>query len=231
VLGIDEPNVVSEGGSEAADAAPDRVTEAGPDRVVDAGPDEVTETGPDRGTEAGPDQVAEVGPDEAAEAALDADASDSSDSVAAPTNLITNGNFSMGQTDWVIQGSGTITTPAAGQLCVSVVAGQTTILAWTPGKIALSMGASYTFSYSAKASPAVTVDAKIAPSMNPFTPTDFETPSGSDAVSTSFSAFAHTFAEPNPNETSAGVAFTIPQPGNTANAGTVCFESVSLVQN
>jgi hypothetical protein len=150
------------------------------------------------------------------------------------TNLITNGNFSMGQTGWaIVGGTGTITTPA-GQLCVAVASGQMAVLGWpeptgTPG-LALVDGASYTLSYSAMATPAVTVDAKVGHTTTPFT-ADFETAAGSDAVTSSFTSFVHPFTAPTNPETSAGIAFMIPQMGMASNAEMVCFESVSLVQN
>jgi len=157
------------------------------------------------------------------------------DTGGAGTNLITNGDFSMGQTDWaIVSGTGTISTPT-GQLCVSVASGQVAILGWpeTPGapNLPLTAGASYTLSYMAMATPAVIVDAKVGHTTSPYT-ADFETPTGSDAVTTSFTSFEHPFTAPtNPAETSAGVAFQIPQTGNAAAAEMVCFEMVSLVEN
>jgi hypothetical protein len=151
------------------------------------------------------------------------------------TNLVVNGNFSMGQTDWaIVSGTGTISTPT-GQLCVAVATGQMAILGWPESAgangPALSPGASYTLSYMAMATAAVTVDAKVGHTSAPYT-ADFETPTGSDAVTTSFSTFTHTFTAPSaPAETSAGIAFTIPQTGQLAAADTVCLENVSLVEN
>ena len=152
-------------------------------------------------------------------------------------NLITNGNFAMGANYWGLYqemgGSSSITTPPSPpQLCVTVPAGASVILGWTPasGGIMLSPGASYTFSYSAMATPAVTVEAKVGHSYAPYT-ADFD---GFDPVTATLTAFTSPpFAAPTADaaETSAGIEFTIPETGTVTSAETVCFENVSLVEN
>jgi hypothetical protein len=217
LFGIDEPNVVSADGS--SDAPGSQVTDADPDmRTADVGSKmRVSDTG-------GSDmRVADAGPE--------VDAPENEADATGP-NLITNGDFSMGTSDWVPMpiADGTLATHPGPppQLCVAVPSGEMVVLAWTPG-VMLSPGATYTFTYSAMATPAVTVDAKVGHSSSPYT-ADFETPSGSDAVSTSFNTFVHSFTAPtSPVETSAGIAFGIPQTGNVGAAETVCFEEVSLV--
>jgi hypothetical protein len=93
-------------------------------------------------------------------------------------------------------------------------------------------GASYTFSYEAMATVPLTVDAKIGMTAVPYT-ADFETVAGDDLVTTSLVTFTHTWTEGAAGDTSAGVAFTIPQaPGNVPSGETqVCFANVRLVQN
>jgi hypothetical protein len=216
LFGIDEPNVVS--ADSGSDAPGSQVSDADPDmRAADAGSERRVA---DAGSEM---RVADAGPE--------VDAPENEADATGP-NLITNGDFSMGTSYWVPMpmADGMLATHSGPppQLCVAVPSGEMVVLAWTPG-VMLSSGATYTFTYSAMATPAVTVDAKVGHSSSPYT-ADFETQSGSDAVSTSFSTFVHSFTAPtNPVETSAGIAFGIPQAGNVGAAETVCFEEVSLV--
>jgi hypothetical protein len=227
LLGIDEPNVVSDdSGSEAAvshmDADPDtRVTDTGGSEMRDA------DAGM-RDADARLDTQTDVGPE--------MDAAENETDATGP-NLITNGDFSMGANYWTItSGSGAITTDEGPppQLCVTVPSGQTVTLSWTPaaGGIMLSPGASYTFSYSAMATPGVMVEAKLGHSSDPYTP-DF---TGYNMVTTTRTAFPSSpFAAPTADaeETSAGLAFFIPPlgMGTTSANTTVCFENVSLVEN
>src|SRR5580698_5082027 len=216
LFGIDEPNVVS--ADSGSDAPGSQVSDADPDmRAADAGSERRVA---DAGSEM---RVADAGPE--------VDAPENEADATGPT-LITNGDFSMGTSYWVPMpmADGMLATHSGPppQLCVAVPSGEMVVLAWTPG-VMLSPGATYTFTYSAMATPAVTVDAKVGHSSSPYT-ADFETQSGSDAISTSFNTFVHSFTAPtNPVETSAGIAFGIPQTGNVGAAETVCFEEVSLV--
>jgi hypothetical protein len=157
------------------------------------------------------------------------------DAPATSTNLITNGNFSSGTTNWTLQnGAGSAAVAAgSGQLCITGIT-SSVLLTWpttgVPGA-ALTGGASYTFSYMAMATVPLTVDAKVGETNSPYT-ADFETATGMDAVTATLSPFTHTFTEPAAGDTSAGIAFTIPQTGNVpAGETTVCFANVSLVQN
>lgn len=151
------------------------------------------------------------------------------------TNLVTNGDFSQGSSEWsIVSGTGQVTA-MGGQLCVSVAAMQSATLGWpepqgTPGP-PLVAGASYTFAYSAEAMPAIAIDAKVGHTAYPYG-ADFETPAGGDAVPSTWMQFSHTFTAPTqPAEDSAGIAFQLPDTGNAATAIQVCFENVSLVQN
>jgi hypothetical protein len=149
------------------------------------------------------------------------------------TNLITNGNFSNGTTDWTLQNGAGTAAVASGQLCITGIT-SSVLLTWpttgVPGA-ALTAGASYTFSYMAMATVPLTVDAKVGETNSPYNP-DYDTPTGSDAVTTTLSPFTHTFTEPAAGDTSAGIAFTIPQGGTVPGGETqVCFANVSLVQN
>jgi hypothetical protein len=148
------------------------------------------------------------------------------------TNLITNGNFSNGTTDWTLQNGAGTAAVASGQLCVTGIT-SSVLLTWpttgVPGA-ALTAGASYTFSYMAMATVPLTVDAKVGETNTPYN-ADFDTTAGMDAVTTTLTTFTHTFTE-GPGDTSAGIAFTIPQGGSVPAGETmVCFANVSLAQN
>jgi hypothetical protein len=151
--------------------------------------------------------------------------------VANPANVVTNGDFSQGATNWsIVAGNGTFTA-SGGKGCVAVDAtqlNQTVTLGWpeppgSPGAVLLP-GDSYTFSYSAASTTApVSLDAKVGQTTSPYT-ADFET--ASDPVTTTAGPFSHTFTA-STGDPSAGIAFafmaTAPE--------TVCFQNVSLVQN
>jgi hypothetical protein len=160
-------------------------------------------------------------------------------------NLVTNGNFASGTTDWgTINGTATIGVTGT-QLCVSGITTNVQ-LAWPQGggtPFALTAGASYTLSYSAMATVPLTIDAKVGYTMPGYT-ADFETsgspacsaPStcdpGGDMVGTSLTPFTHTWTEMTGGDTSTGLAFTLPQTGNVPSGETqVCFANVSVVQN
>jgi Carbohydrate binding domain len=146
-------------------------------------------------------------------------------------NVVTNGDFSQGATNWaIVAGNGTFTA-SGGKGCVAVGAtqlNQTVTLGWpeppgSAGAVLLS-GTSYTFSYSASSMAApISIDAKVGQTTSPYT-ADFET--GADAVTTQVTPFSHTFTA-SPGDPSAGVAFAF----TAAAPETVCFQNVSLVQN
>jgi hypothetical protein len=148
-----------------------------------------------------------------------------------PTNVVTNGDFSQGATNWnIVAGNGTFTA-SGGKGCVAVDANQlnqTVTLGWpeppgSPGAVLLP-GDSYTFSYSAASTTApVTMDAKVGQTTSPYT-ADFET--ASDAVTTTVTPFSHTFTATT-GDPSAGIAFAF----MASAPETVCFQNVSLVQN
>jgi hypothetical protein len=209
--------VSDDGGTEATMSQMDADSDM---RAADTGPD--TDMG-----------VVEAGPDDrrVVDARPDMDAAENEADSTGP-NLITNGNFARGTVDWDLMGTGGLSTPPVTppQLCVTVPSGQSVILGWTPGGIMLSPGATYTFSYWAMATPAVTVESKVGHSIAPFTPEY----TGADAVPTTLSFFSHPVPAPvaaDAAETSAGVEFTIPDMGTVASDETVCFENVSLVEN
>jgi hypothetical protein len=88
----------------------------------------------------------------------------------------------------------------------------------------LAAGASYTFTYKARATPPLMVDAKVGLSMMPYT-ADFD--AKMEAVTTPLQTFTHPFTAPQA-DTSAGIAFTFAA-GGAGNQ--VCFQSVGLFAN
>jgi hypothetical protein len=160
------------------------------------------------------------------------------DTAPASTNLITNGNFSSGTSMWgTVSGSAALAV-TGGQLCLTDI-DPNVQLAWpqpsgTAGP-ALVAGASYTLSYMAMATVPLTIDAKVGETNSPYT-ADYETTTGTDPVTATLTSFTHTFTE-GTGDTSAGLAFTIPQEvgnvaGNVPTGETqICFANVSLVKN
>jgi hypothetical protein len=153
------------------------------------------------------------------------------------TNLVTNGDFSMGTGYWsVVAGAGTFTVNN-GMGCVAVQPNGNATLGWpeapNPTGLSLAGADSYTLTYTAFSMTGgnVSVDAKVGQTMSPYM-ADFETMMGEgDPVTAAPTKFTHTFT-PNYSDPSAGIAFAIPQaPNNATAATTVCFENVSLVQN
>jgi hypothetical protein len=150
-----------------------------------------------------------------------------------PVNLIINGNFTEGTTDWgIVDGTATISI-VGGELCVAVTAANdatTVVLGWpepegTAG-LPLSGTESYTFSYTAHATrEAVTINATVGDTLPPNYSVDFE--SGTDAVATTATTFVHPFTPASGTDNSAGLSFSfvskVPQ--------SVCFTTVSLVEN
>ncbi len=145
------------------------------------------------------------------------------------TNLVTDGDFSQPSSPlWaVVAGAGTVTV-TNGELCVSVAAGGQATLGWpqpagSPGAV-VAPGTSYTFSYKARATQPLSVDAKVGQSNPPYA-ADFE--SANEPVTTSVQTLTHTFTT-SQGDSSTGIAFAF-MAGSSANQ--VCFQAVALVAN
>ncbi|MGA2447910.1 MAG: hypothetical protein ABTD50_04455 [Polyangiaceae bacterium] len=147
-----------------------------------------------------------------------------------PGNLVTNGDFSQGMDYWNVQGGSSASgypSDATPYLCVTLNNGASYVVGWTPSpSFPLPVG-SYAFSYKAwTTGTAVSVEAKVADSISPFQPVDFDQNNPQDSVSTS-QVFTHSFTTTavDPN---VGIAFLFD--GASANAGiNVCFDDVTLV--
>jgi hypothetical protein len=171
----------------------------------------------------------------AADAKADsAGSSDDSSAPPPPTNLIRNGNFAQGTTDWAIR-SGTATAAiVAGDLCVAVTGANDTttiVLGWPepPGSAGAALSATgfYAFSYTAHATEAdVTINAIVGDSVGPnYLPVDFE--SKPELVTTTATTFTYPFTPAHGADASAGISFSFV----SKVAQSVCFANVSLVEN
>jgi hypothetical protein len=140
-------------------------------------------------------------------------------------NLIANGDFSAGMTNWRIDsGNGNINN---GRLCLTNP-GSGTLLAWQfeGGQVMLSGGTSYRLSYEVSASGGGSrmMRVKVGLSVDPFT-SDYEV---TESLTTQSQPFTHTFTPMNGTDPNMGLAFM--QFSGTNNS-TVCFDNVTLTAN
>lgn len=204
------------------DAAPD--VNAGTDAIgspVDAEADGPSETGP-AGDEGMPEAGDAAPPSDGGPSDVWSDADAAVHCQIDPGDLITNGDFSQGDTDWAIVAntSGTIEGDA-GVLCVAAVGGQETILAWTPGTNLTPN--TYDFWYCAWTSEqSITVYATIGQSMPPNDP-DYKVPA--QTVTTSVHPITTQPFSISSSDTSAGLSFQF----TPSVSQDVCFAAVSLV--
>ncbi len=148
-------------------------------------------------------------------------------------NLVTNGDFSQGMSDWAVQGGSNASgfpSAATPYLCVTLNNNVSYVIGWTPpSPLDLPPGTSYTLSYKAwtTGSTAVDVEAKVGLSYSPYT-ADLDVNSPQDSVQTS-QTFVHTFTTTT-DDPSAGIAFLVV--GSSATSGNnICFDDVTLVRN
>jgi hypothetical protein len=148
-------------------------------------------------------------------------------------NLVTNGDFSDGDIHWVFKVlAGTNTIPHGvkdGAYCVTITAAQQAILGWPGSSSAtaqLQGGRSYTFSYSISSSniPAISVEAKVAHFVDPYTPDFLQV----DQAASGLQTVTHVFT-PTATDGVAGIGFTIPDHTLSFSGTTeVCIDDVSL---
>jgi hypothetical protein len=136
-------------------------------------------------------------------------------------NLITNGDFASGMTDWHVEnGNGNINN---GRFCITSPS-SSMLLGWTaPGPNVMLDGTKmYRLSYAASATSAnVRMHVKIALSVQPYT-SDYEV---DDTLNNTMRTFTHTFMPMNGTDANMGIAITVPNGTN----GTVCVDDVSIV--
>jgi hypothetical protein len=141
-------------------------------------------------------------------------------------NLITNGDFSMGQTDWGIS-TGTPSNPGVknGAFCLTLSSTNgNVVLGWgsTSTSVSLDTGVSYTLSYQASTSSALsTFQVHVGQVVSPY---NVDYPANNDTPGAGLTTFTHNFtlttADPQ-----AGVAFVV---ATSAGSPTVCVDNVSL---
>jgi hypothetical protein len=146
-------------------------------------------------------------------------------------NLITNGDFSMGDMMWSVDNSSVGHQVTNGQFCLMVSNNTPSFhLGWpatasqaiklAPGMYRLSYKASSTGPLN------VTVQPKVGLAVSPYT-ADFPTGDAvTDPVSTALQSFTHTFTT-TMMDAQAGLAFSV-APGNNGGMTTVCFDDVAL---
>jgi hypothetical protein len=132
-------------------------------------------------------------------------------------NLIANGDFSSGATNWHTE-SGTGTVNGSGAYCVSNP-GATTLVGYAaPTGTMLSLSGAYKLTF--QASGAGSVHVKVGMAVSPYA-ADYE---GNSSVNSSPQTYTHTFTA---NDNNAGIAFTFMNAGTS----TVCLDDITVVSN
>ena len=144
-----------------------------------------------------------------------------------PGNIVANGDFSQGMTNWNVQGGSNkqgYPSDATPYVCVTMNSGTQYVVGWnSPTTLDLPPGNSYTLSYKGWTTGAAqSVEAKVGLSYSPYN-ADLD---ATDSIQTS-QVFTHKFTIGN-DDPSAGVAFVF----TASNSGIdICFDDVTLVQN
>lgn len=149
------------------------------------------------------------------------------------TNLVINGDFSSGMTDWTIP-NGTPTNPGVtnGQFCLTLGANVgEVIVGWgdTSTFFAVNSGTNYTLSYQAKSTGTLSkFEAHVGQVGAPYG-IDYNTNSNgnNDTPGTGLTTFTHTFTI-NTSDPQAGLAFDM---AATTGTPTVCLDNASLTAN
>jgi hypothetical protein len=143
-------------------------------------------------------------------------------------NLIVNGDFSQGTTNWHFE-NGTASVNN-GQYCATSISSGA-LFGWqnmtTP--LMLSGSHSYTLSYQASGSNNAAIHVKVAHADSPYTPDDYDPMNNNqtvnDMLSTSLQTFTHMFTPGMGDDSDTGVAFFVEAGQN------VCIANVILVQD
>ena len=147
---------------------------------------------------------------------------------ASGSNLIINGDFSMGMTDWGIP-NGTPTNPGVnnGQFCLTLATNNMVILGWgdTTTSASLNAGTNYTLSYQASSTGALSMfEVHVGQVVSPYA-VDYN--DMSDTLSSGLNTFTHGFTIPSADP-QAGLAFVMNASSGTP---TVCVDNVSVKAN
>ncbi len=138
-------------------------------------------------------------------------------------NLIANGDFSQGDTNWHFENGAASVNGT--QYCTTSI-NASALFGWQDAStpLVLSNGQSYTLSYRASGSNNAVLHIKVAHAVSPYTPDDYET-SPDDQLTANLQTFTHTFTPTMGNDDNTGVAFFVMSGQN------ICIASVSLVAN
>jgi len=138
-------------------------------------------------------------------------------------NLLANGDFSQGETNWHFEnGSANVNN---GQYCETNT-GSNALFGWQNMTTPLTLSGSqmYTLSYKASGSGGAVLHIKVAHAVSPYTPDDYET-NPDDQLTASPQTFTHSFKPGQGDDSNTGVAFFVMSGQN------ICISSVSLVAN
>lgn len=140
------------------------------------------------------------------------------------TNLIVNGDFSQGMTNWHFE-NGTANLNG-NQYCASTI-NSGALFGWqnTATPLMLSGSASYTLSYQASGQNNASIHVKVAHAVDTFMPDDYDPSNQNDSFGTSLQTITHTFTPAMGDDSNTGVAFFVESGQN------VCIANVSLIQN
>jgi hypothetical protein len=144
-------------------------------------------------------------------------------------NMITNGDFSDGATNWQITKAdiGVTSGMSGGAYCLSLPGYSVAYFGWggTTASVALAASYGYTFSYTVSSTATLTsFTAKIGHTVSPYTEAYGPV---TDSPGLTPTTFTHSFTSTY-GDTSAGIAFYMYAPSAGA---TVCFTNVSLVRH
>jgi hypothetical protein len=146
------------------------------------------------------------------------------------TNLVTNGDFSNGETGWGIPSMmGSVSHAVTnGAFCVTLSSAAASVTVGYPAgataPLQITGGTSYRFSYQASVSASnTTFEAKVGQTQMPYDATGSDWPT--EPVSATLQPFTHTFMR-SASDSSMGVAFNL-----MGGPSTVCIDNVSLAPN
>lgn len=144
------------------------------------------------------------------------------------TNLIINGDFSMGMTDWAVpNGAPTNVGVNNGQFCLTLATNNMVVVGWGSSSTSASVspGTNYTLSYQASSTGSLSMfEVHVGQVISPYA-VDYN--DMSDTLANNLNTFSHGFTVSNA-DTQAGLAFVMNASNGTP---TVCIDNVSLKAN
>jgi hypothetical protein len=140
------------------------------------------------------------------------------------TNLVDNGDFSQGETNWHFE-NGTANVNN-GQYCETNISGSNALFGWQNATTPLMLSGTqmYTLTYKASGSGNAVIHVKVAHAVSPYTPDDYET-NPDDNLNGSVQTFTHKFTPGQGDDSNTGIAFFVMAGQN------ICISAVTLVAN